>query len=92
MGCPRRLALLLVVLLALHAQVGVDARYLPTRAQDDRLDRLRELIRDLLENEVDKYNNANVPADLFGPGDRAGFVFKQRQMPGRVMLADEDRK
>lgn len=91
MGCPRRLVLLLVVALALNALAGVDARYLPTRGQDDRLDRLRELIRDLLENEVDKYD-ANMPADLFGPERAATYAFKQRPVPGRVVLADEDRK
>lgn len=33
--------------------VSVSGRYLPTRSQDDRLDRLRELLRDLLGNQAD---------------------------------------
>ncbi|XP_014283232.1 uncharacterized protein [Halyomorpha halys] len=30
-----------------------EARYLPTRSQDDRLLRLRQLLKDLLENDID---------------------------------------
>ena len=37
--------LLAVVLVAVY--VTTEARYLPTRSQDDRLDRLRELLRDV---------------------------------------------
>jgi hypothetical protein len=44
MGC-RQAVLLALVLVALY--VAAEARYLPTRSQDDRLDRLRELLRDV---------------------------------------------
>ncbi|XP_024084553.1 uncharacterized protein LOC106674362 [Cimex lectularius] len=40
------LALILVLQLA-------DSRYLPTRSMDDRLLRLRQLLKDLLENDLD---------------------------------------
>ncbi|KAJ9600943.1 hypothetical protein L9F63_000890, partial [Diploptera punctata] len=42
--CCRQILLVALVLIALYA--ASEARYLPTRSQDDRLDRLRELLRD----------------------------------------------
>ncbi|KAF6213057.1 hypothetical protein GE061_010771 [Apolygus lucorum] len=41
--------LMVVCLLAMFAE----ARYLPTRSQDDRLVRLRQLLKDLLDNDFD---------------------------------------
>jgi hypothetical protein len=44
----RHLLVAACALLALSALTAhVDARYLPTRGQDDRLDRLRELLKDV---------------------------------------------
>lgn len=43
--CCRQAVLLALLLVALYA--ATEARYLPTRSQDDRLDRLRELLRDV---------------------------------------------
>jgi hypothetical protein len=43
--CCRQAVLLALVLVAFYA--ATEARYLPTRSQDDRLDRLRELLRDV---------------------------------------------
>lgn len=45
---------ILVILIALTAEYKVEARYLPTRANGDRIDKLRELLKDLLESELDK--------------------------------------
>nr|QQW38910.1 proctolin precursor [Lygus hesperus] len=46
----KMLACLMVVCLV---AVFAEARYLPTRSQDDRLVRLRQLLKDLLENDFD---------------------------------------
>jgi hypothetical protein len=43
--CCRQTVLLALVLVTLY--VATEARYLPTRSQDDRLDKLRELLRDV---------------------------------------------
>ena len=43
--CCRQILLVALLLVALYA--ATEARYLPTRSQDDRLDRLRELLRDV---------------------------------------------
>ncbi|KAJ3618466.1 hypothetical protein MTP99_006458 [Tenebrio molitor] len=43
----------LFVSLALETSHTVHARYLPTRSNGDRVDKLRELLRDLLEKELD---------------------------------------
>ncbi|XP_066995346.1 uncharacterized protein Proc [Anabrus simplex] len=53
----RQLLVCLIVVLMVVAVKEGQARYLPTRSQDDRIDRLRDLIRDLLESEVDKYSD-----------------------------------
>ncbi|KDR11073.1 uncharacterized protein LOC110837415 [Zootermopsis nevadensis] len=55
--CCRQAVLLALMLVVMYA--ATEARYLPTRSQDDRLDRLRELLRDLLESEVEKTNVNN---------------------------------
>ncbi|XP_059478970.1 uncharacterized protein LOC132198774 [Neocloeon triangulifer] len=49
----------MLVACALLAVIAVllspsEARYLPTRGQDDRLDRLRELLKDLLEGDMER--------------------------------------
>ncbi|XP_065335971.1 uncharacterized protein LOC135936892 [Cloeon dipterum] len=54
----------LLVACALLAVVAVllsptEARYLPTRGQDDRLDRLRELLKDLFEGDLERNAAAN---------------------------------
>nr|UES72890.1 proctolin [Carausius morosus] len=49
----------MLMLLVVCVWAVTEARYLPTRGQDDRLDRLRELLRDLLEGEMEKTSNAN---------------------------------
>nr|AXF48201.1 proctolin [Laodelphax striatellus] len=52
MGLRAVLMLAVAAALVLGALITADARYLPTRrSQDDRLDRLRELLKDLLESE-----------------------------------------
>ncbi|CAH1383463.1 hypothetical protein MTP99_007440 [Tenebrio molitor] len=45
--------LVLFVTLALERSRTVHARYLPTRSNGDRVDKLRELLRDMLEKELD---------------------------------------
>jgi hypothetical protein len=53
-----RMVILVVVAACLASEstmVTVSARYLPTRSQDDRLERLRELLKDLLESQ--SYDN-----------------------------------
>ncbi|XP_030754990.1 uncharacterized protein LOC115881588 [Sitophilus oryzae] len=47
---------LLCVLLAIFAlsRHETEARYLPTRSNGDRIDKLRELLKDLLETELEK--------------------------------------
>ena len=52
--------LLAVVLVAVY--VTTEARYLPTRSQDDRLDRLRELLRDV------SYVSCVLPVTDLNPG------------------------
>ncbi|KAH1018114.1 uncharacterized protein LOC109540012 [Dendroctonus ponderosae] len=43
-----------LLLAALVSEYRVEARYLPTRSNGDRIDKLRELLKDLLESEIDK--------------------------------------
>jgi hypothetical protein len=43
----RRSHVVLLALVLVAVYVTTEARYLPTRSQDDRLDRLRELLRDV---------------------------------------------
>ncbi|XP_063220575.1 uncharacterized protein LOC134529963 [Bacillus rossius redtenbacheri] len=50
-----RFALLLVLLLA-SLWTAAEARYLPTRGQDDQLDRIRELMRYVMENKMEEPN------------------------------------
>ncbi|XP_075210682.1 proctolin [Lycorma delicatula] len=69
MGLRAVLTLTIAAVLILGALLTVEARYLPTRSQEDRLDRLRELLRDLLESEGER------PIDY----DRRGFY--KREMP-----------
>ncbi|XP_063930521.1 uncharacterized protein LOC135142696 [Zophobas morio] len=38
--------------LGLETRHTVEARYLPTRSNGDRVDKLKELLKDLLENEI----------------------------------------
>ncbi|XP_071439587.1 uncharacterized protein Proc [Hetaerina americana] len=52
-------ALLAALVVIALSNWGVEARYLPTRSQDDRLERLRELIKDLLDTELEKPGNQN---------------------------------
>ncbi|KAJ3651418.1 hypothetical protein Zmor_017462 [Zophobas morio] len=40
--------------LALETRHTVEARYLPTRSNSDRVDKLKELLKDLLESEIEK--------------------------------------
>ncbi|CAH1381675.1 hypothetical protein MTP99_005619 [Tenebrio molitor] len=40
--------------LALETRHTVEARYLPTRSNGDRVDKLRELLKDLLQSEIEK--------------------------------------
>jgi len=72
----KMLVLLAVVLIA--SQAVVSARYLPTKrqgpGQEDRLDRLRDILRDLFENEqqleTQRYlaeHRGGVPMDLEAP-------------------------
>lgn len=43
-----------VMLVAVVLPPSTSARYLPTRSNNDRLDKLRELLKELLENEIEK--------------------------------------
>ncbi|KAJ8956113.1 hypothetical protein NQ318_016567 [Aromia moschata] len=58
---------LFVVLAALILDSQVEARYLPTRANGDRIDKLRELLTEvskiyrLLESEIEKEERGDVP-------------------------------
>ncbi|XP_021949823.1 uncharacterized protein LOC110847232 [Folsomia candida] len=54
--CSVRMMITLVIAAFLTSQVlvTVSARYLPTRSQDDRLEKLRELLRDLLEGDLER--------------------------------------
>jgi len=52
------LVLVAVCLASESTMVTVSARYLPTRSQDDRLERLRELLKDLLESQ--SYDNRQI--------------------------------
>ncbi|XP_017777211.1 PREDICTED: uncharacterized protein LOC108563131 [Nicrophorus vespilloides] len=44
----------LAALLLINLSEVSEARYLPTRAKVDRLDKLRELLKELLESEIEK--------------------------------------
>ncbi|KAJ8981862.1 hypothetical protein NQ317_008209 [Molorchus minor] len=50
-----------VVLAALLLDTQVEARYLPTRSNNDRIDKLRELLKELLESEIEKEEMGDVP-------------------------------
>lgn len=45
---------ILVILTTLATKYEAEARYLPTRSNGDRIDKLRELLKDLLESELEK--------------------------------------
>nr|QGA72571.1 proctolin [Rhynchophorus ferrugineus] len=45
---------IMVAVFALISQHQTEARYLPTRSNGDRIDKLRELLKDLLESELEK--------------------------------------
>ncbi|KAL1501695.1 hypothetical protein ABEB36_006977 [Hypothenemus hampei] len=44
---------LLVLLIVILAEPQVEARYLPTRSNTDKIDKLRDLLKDLLESDLD---------------------------------------
>jgi hypothetical protein len=71
--------LLALVLLAVY--VTTEARYLPTRSQDDRLDRLRELLRDLLESEIEKTNVNNYDRRILYKREVPLIATEQQQAP-----------
>ncbi|KAK6621686.1 hypothetical protein RUM44_001493 [Polyplax serrata] len=50
---------LVVCLVFLVAVNCVTSRWLPTRSQEDRLDKLREMLKELLESEIEKSNYEN---------------------------------
>ncbi|KAJ8916075.1 hypothetical protein NQ315_010943 [Exocentrus adspersus] len=61
------LSALFLVLAAVIFDSHVEARYLPTRSNGDRIDKLRELLKEvskmyrLLENEIEKEEMSDVP-------------------------------
>ncbi|XP_019877638.1 uncharacterized protein LOC109605489 [Aethina tumida] len=56
------LAMFLVMFAATFLDhVAVEARYLPTRSNGERIDKLKELLRELLENEIEKDELGDVP-------------------------------
>ncbi|XP_046673446.1 uncharacterized protein LOC124362745 [Homalodisca vitripennis] len=63
----RQVMVLSLCLAMLLSALTVDGRYLPTRGQEDRLDRLRDLLRDLLESDGERD-----PASSYAP-DRRPF-------------------
>ncbi|XP_069702941.1 uncharacterized protein Proc [Periplaneta americana] len=77
--CCRQAILLALVLVALYA--ATEARYLPTRSQDDRLDRLRELLRDLLESEIEKSNVNNYERRMLYKREVPMIATEQQQLP-----------
>ncbi|KAL0277105.1 UNVERIFIED_CONTAM: hypothetical protein PYX00_004503 [Menopon gallinae] len=62
----KNVAVLLVVLIAVNC---VTSRWLPTRDNTDRLDKLREMLKDILESEYEKtlYNKAAIFKREVGP-------------------------
>ncbi|XP_074041824.1 uncharacterized protein isoform X2 [Leptinotarsa decemlineata] len=52
---------LFVVFAVLLLDASVEARYLPTRANGDRVDKLREMLKELLESEIEKEEMGDVP-------------------------------
>lgn len=77
--CCRQAVLLALVLVAFYA--ATEARYLPTRSQDDRLDRLRELLRDLLESEAEKTNVNNYERRILYKREVPMVGTEQQQAP-----------
>ncbi|XP_063589749.1 uncharacterized protein LOC134766750 [Penaeus indicus] len=63
----------LVVMVAAVSQ----ARYLPTRADDSRLDEIRELIRELLERTAEGSNNRM----MANSGYEKRYLFKRSAIP-----------
>ncbi|CAL8095983.1 unnamed protein product [Orchesella dallaii] len=72
-----RVALVLLAaafLASTSTMVAVSARYLPTRSQEDRLERLRELLKDLFDSD---YDHRSYPlADVSVIPERAA-IFKR---------------
>ncbi|XP_018564611.1 uncharacterized protein LOC108905984 [Anoplophora glabripennis] len=52
---------LFVILSAILLDSQAEARYLPTRANGERVDKLRELLKELLESEIEKEEMGDVP-------------------------------
>ncbi|KAG5885665.1 hypothetical protein JTB14_001947 [Gonioctena quinquepunctata] len=52
---------LCLIFAVLSLDSGVEARYLPTRANGDRVDKLREMLKELLESEIEKEEMGDVP-------------------------------
>ncbi|EFA05689.1 uncharacterized protein Proc [Tribolium castaneum] len=46
--------LVFALVFVVFATLAVEGRYLPTRSNGDRIEKLRELLKDLFENEVEK--------------------------------------
>ncbi|XP_066251523.1 uncharacterized protein Proc [Euwallacea similis] len=49
-----------VLIAVLVLQHDIEARYLPTRSNGDRVDKIRELLKDLLESELETGESSDV--------------------------------
>ncbi|RZC37362.1 uncharacterized protein BDFB_001493 [Asbolus verrucosus] len=60
--------------LALETRHTVEARYLPTRSNGEKVDKIRELLKELLENELEEYD----PPPRWHPESK---LFYKREAP-----------
>ncbi|XP_042240063.1 uncharacterized protein LOC121878128 [Homarus americanus] len=67
-----RTGLVVVVALVVLAAALTQARYLPTRADDTRLDEIRELLREMLERTAEGANSR-----ISGSGYDKRFMYKR---------------
>ncbi|RZF43528.1 hypothetical protein LSTR_LSTR013052 [Laodelphax striatellus] len=86
MGLRAVLMLAVAAALVLGALITADARYLPTRrSQDDRLDRLRELLKDVTRIIVDIYiisrNNGKIAQEDTRRIFELGYCEYTRRLP-----------
>ncbi|KAK5638215.1 hypothetical protein RI129_012510 [Pyrocoelia pectoralis] len=59
----------------------VEGRYLPTRGSNDRLDKLKELLKELLENQIEKEEYQQDGPPRWHPESK---LFYKREVPNKT--------
>ncbi|XP_031331430.1 uncharacterized protein LOC116162048 [Photinus pyralis] len=73
-------ALLAALLAILMSGNVAEGRYLPTRGNSDRLDKLKELLKELLENQIEKEEYQQDGPPRWHPESK---LFYKREVPNK---------